>query len=94
MADGIPFVLVSGFLSTVVTVEAMKLGAVDVVEKPFEVDDLLRLLHSTGRCTPQSSGPAGLSGAQSDAMPPLRRPGSAAERWAMHVRKRANQMAI
>ena len=45
----IPFVLVSGFLSTAMTVEAMKLGAVDVVEKPFEVDDLLRLLHSSGR---------------------------------------------
>ena len=83
----IPFVLVSGFLSTAVTVEAMKLGAVDVVEKPFEVDDLLRLLHSSGRYTPQPSAPAGLSGGQSDAMPPLRRPGSAAERWAMHVLK-------
>lgn len=85
--ERIPFVLVSGFLSTAVTVEAMKLGAVDVVEKPFEVDDLLHLLHSDGRSPARPAQAGGLSEAQSDVTPPLRRPRSAAERWAMYVLK-------
>ena len=40
------FVLLSGFLTTAVTVEAMKPGAVDVVEKPVHMDDLVALVCS------------------------------------------------
>jgi hypothetical protein len=35
-----PFTLVSGFLTTRTTVEALRLGAADVLEKPIEVDDI------------------------------------------------------
>ena len=39
-ASAAPFILISGFLSTEITVDAMKLGAIDVVEKPISVDEL------------------------------------------------------
>ena len=35
-----PFVLMSAFLTTDIIVQAMRLGAVDVVDKPISVDDL------------------------------------------------------
>jgi FixJ family two-component response regulator len=40
----------SAFLTTQLTVEAMRLGAVDVVEKPISVDDLPRLILSAVKC--------------------------------------------
>ena len=89
-----PFVLVSGFLTTAITVEAMKLGAIDVVEKPLDVDDLVPLvcnaldnLHAMGpshlahRHERWSVAHHDVQG-RDDA-----RPGSAAERWALHVVK-------
>lgn len=39
-AAHLPFVLMSAFLTTEVIVEAMRLGAVDVVDKPLSIDDL------------------------------------------------------
>jgi DNA-binding NtrC family response regulator len=49
----VPFVLFSGFLTTDITVEAMRLGALDVLERPVSVDDLPRLLR-TGKMVRQS----------------------------------------
>jgi CheY-like chemotaxis protein len=55
-----PFILISGFLTTAVIVEAMRLGAVDVLEKPISVDDLPGLVASAvrlpARCTPDFHG--------------------------------------
>jgi len=45
----VPFVLISGFLTTDVTVEAMKLGALNVLDKPVSVDVLPRLLPVVSR---------------------------------------------
>ena len=91
-----PFVLVSGFLTTAITVEAMKLGAIDVMEKPVDIDDLVPIVcealdesgargHArAGRRLVQSADESrGLSPAVRDSV----RPGSAAERWALHVLK-------
>ena len=38
---GIPFVLISGFLSTDITVQALRLGAADVVDKPLRTGRVL-----------------------------------------------------
>ncbi len=38
----VPFILISGFLTTAETVEAMRLGARDVLEKPLDVDVLCK----------------------------------------------------
>lgn len=67
----VPFVLISGFLTTQVTVQAMRLGAFDVLEKPVDVDDLLNIVSSA------------LSAATR--RPAAEPPRSAAERWAAHV---------
>ena len=89
-----PFVLVSGFLTTAITVEAMKLGALDVIEKPVDIDDLVPLV-----CNVLGYAGAGdRTAAERTADPPGHdahlttqwdgmRPGSAAERWALHVLK-------
>lgn len=39
-----PFIVISGFLTTVATVEVMRLGAYDVIDKPVAVDDLCTAL--------------------------------------------------
>jgi CheY-like chemotaxis protein len=38
---GVPFILISGFLDTTVTVQAMRAGALDVVDKPLDPERLL-----------------------------------------------------
>jgi DNA-binding response OmpR family regulator len=90
------FVLVSGFLTTAITVEAMKLGAVDVMEKPVDIDDLVPVVcealgDSAARGhTRAVSRPVDSEGVHVTRTPAVRdtvRPGSAAERWAMHVLK-------
>lgn len=43
---GVPFVLVSGFADVPTTVEAMRLGAFSVIEKPVTFDDLAKVVHS------------------------------------------------
>jgi two-component system, LuxR family, response regulator FixJ len=40
-AGGLPVVIITGYGSTATAVEAMKLGAVDYVEKPFDLDALV-----------------------------------------------------
>ncbi len=90
-----PFVLISGFLTTAITVEAMKLGAIDVIEKPLDIDDLVPIVCNaledvrTGERTRAirahdrpDSGLVHESHVWHDM-----RPGSAAERWALHVLK-------
>ena len=95
-AEGLtwPFVLFSGFLTTAITVEAMKLGALDVIEKPVDIDDLVprvcKVLDDAsagdrtapGR-TPNRAGPDRYLTTHWGGV----RPGSAAERWALHVLK-------
>lgn len=44
--SGIPFVLVSGFLETPTTIQAMRQGAVDVLEKPVDLAALIRIIVS------------------------------------------------
>ena len=95
-AEGLtwPFVLVSGFLTTAITVEAMKLGALDVIEKPVDIDDLVprvcRVLDDVAagngaspERTPDRAGHERHLTTHWDGV----RPGSAAERWALHVLK-------
>ncbi len=86
------FVLLSGFLTTAVTVEAMKLGALDVIEKPVCMDDLVALVCSivTDNRPIAVRGRSGrVEGTgQATMISSCRvRPGCAAERWAMHVLK-------
>ena len=84
-----PFVLLSAFLTTSITVEAMKLGAANVLEKPVSVDELLSAVVSA------LTGSASLAGPRSRSRPsidvfrrlPSTAPRSAAERWAQHVAK-------
>jgi DNA-binding response OmpR family regulator len=76
----LPTILVSAFLDVATTVQAMRLGACDVLEKPIDVDELLQVVRdATSSASPH---------------PPVapgdrfsREPGSAAERWASHVVK-------
>jgi DNA-binding response OmpR family regulator len=82
-----PFVLVSAFLTTPVTVEAMKLGAANVVEKPISVGKLLSIVHSALDATQEVSRPAYALLTARESCRALRpfKPRSAAERWAHHV---------
>ena len=87
-----PFVLMSGFLTTAITVEAMKLGAIDVLEKPVDVDDLVPLVCTALDHAPPPDGPAVPSRIHERSTGATHgwdhvRPGSAAERWAWHVLK-------
>jgi CheY-like chemotaxis protein len=68
----IPFVLVSGFLTTPVTVEAMRLGAVDVLEKPVDIDHLIDTIDSA-------------LGVMRQPVAASKAPRTAAERWAAYV---------
>jgi CheY-like chemotaxis protein len=90
-----PFVLISAFLTTAITVDAMRLGALDVLEKPIWIDDLPDLLFSVLQQPSRSqirrsprdiSQPARLIPAARHARD-VKQPGSAAERWAMHAIK-------
>jgi len=90
----VPLILISGFLTTPVIVEAMKLGATDVLEKPIAVDALVEIARSAirrqgkfataivfrDRATPKTESSLGL---RITGVP--MRPRSAAERWALHV---------
>lgn len=85
-----PFVLLSAFLTTPVTVEAMKLGAANVVEKPISMEALLSTVISAlgaPPATPARPAPARMMSLESSGTAPGSRPGSAAERWAQHVAK-------
>jgi DNA-binding response OmpR family regulator len=53
-ADGVcpPFILFSAFLTTPVTVEAMRLGAIDVIDKQSDVDEVVRRVKTATRAEP------------------------------------------
>lgn len=82
-----PFILMGACLTIHVSVEAMKLGAFDVVEKPVAIDRLLRMV---GACVGEASGAERTAVSRRE---PIRSrsidgpPGSAAHRWALHVVK-------
>ena len=86
-ATGVRSILVSGFLTTRETVEAMRLGALDVMEKPVDVDDLchrvLSLLEAQSSSSDRSSeqAAASLSGSSGE----VAKGRSAAVRWARFV---------
>ena len=69
------FVLLSGIQTTSVTVDAMRLGAIDVIDKPVRVDSLVATVISA-KSVPRLV-PA----------PRAARPRSIPERWATHVLK-------
>jgi DNA-binding response OmpR family regulator len=75
----VPWLLMSGWMTTPVAVEAMKLGAVDVVDVPFDIE---RVVTSALGALSQRVA------AEWPRVPPaslLRSPRSAAERWACFV---------
>jgi DNA-binding response OmpR family regulator len=88
----VPFILISGWLKTEVTVEAMRLGASNVIDKPIAIEAFPAIVGSAlgGRFADHGLEPphrrsAAVRGPvlMSDGM----RPRSAAERWAGHVLK-------
>jgi len=86
------FAIFSGYLTIQTTVEAMKLGAVDVIEKPLTTEVLLALVEaalSDVHVVPSSTQSSRAARAMTAPAGPLllMRPRSAAERWALHVIK-------
>jgi DNA-binding response OmpR family regulator len=84
-----PFILMSAFLSTDTTVEAMRLGAFDVLEKPLDVDRMVTrvsaALERRGAVERElQPAPAPEPVQAAPALPP---PRTAAERWARYVLK-------
>lgn len=78
----LPFVLMTAFPTVELAVDAMRLGALDVLEKPLGIDDLV------ARVLPFVRGSvSGRVRVGSDAAAHViaRRPRSVAERWAAHV---------
>jgi len=81
-----PFIVISGFLTTVATVEAMRLGAYDVIDKPVAIDDLCTALAGaieTARASRTFAVRA--TTVNRDSSPAT--PHSSAERWASIVLK-------
>jgi len=80
------FVLISAFLSVETAVNAMKLGAFDVIEKPVDVETLVALVREALKPSDHRAAPA-------SANVPLRHrlaedhPRSVVERWARYVMK-------
>jgi len=89
----VPFVLLSGWLKTEVTVEAMRLGAANVIEKPITIEGLPGIVASALGCSFEHQGVEFAEPIADDAPTPgvllsdRLRPRSAAERWAVHVLK-------
>ena len=84
----VPFVLISGFLSTDITVEAMRLGASTVLEKPITLDvfrDAAVRVLGDPSVRPHSCSTVGSSTNEGVVVPGEFRPRSVAERWAFHV---------
>jgi len=84
----VPFVLMSAFLTTDVTVEAMKLGAVNVLDKPIWIDELRAMVSSClsdNAVSEFSTQHARLQHAV--AMARTARPASIPDRWALYVLK-------
>jgi len=86
---GLPFILISGYLNTSVIVEAMKAGAVDVIDKPLTPNRFLALIgRSAGN--PQTAGPStSVAESVQDCTAPVLvgQFGSVTSRWARMVLK-------
>lgn len=86
----VPFLLMSGFLTTDMTVAAMRLGAAHVLEKPVKIDQLEQVVLELLAKDEPSERVCGAN-RPNVGSPEVRRtstgpsPGSAAERWARHV---------
>ncbi len=85
----LPFILISGYVTIPVAVEAMQLGAVTVLEKPVDLDDVLvairRALHAHGArraARPPAHVDTSIAPGGDEAHSS---PSSTAERWAMLV---------
>jgi DNA-binding NtrC family response regulator len=77
-----PFVLMTAFSTVELAVDAMKLGALDVLEKPLGIDDLVaRILPLVRRPVRERTR----VGSDVAALATAARPRSGAERWAAHV---------
>jgi DNA-binding response OmpR family regulator len=72
---GFDFVIISGYLTTALTVDAMKLGAFNVVDKPLRTTTLIATVKSA---LAAHAGAPGHGASRA-------RPRSSPERWAMHV---------
>ncbi len=87
-----PFVIISAFLTIEKTVEAMKLGAANVIEKPMTIDGLRAAVFSLlgdaagGPARETSRWPV-FAPRREPLVSPAMRPRSAAERWAVYVAK-------
>ena len=55
---GVPFVLVSGYLNTPVVVEAMKSGAIDVIDKPLTASRFIPFIQSVMNTLSTNRSPA------------------------------------
>jgi len=80
-------VLMSAFLTIEICVEAMRLGAVDVLEKPIDVDHLLAVVR-TGLCRSVRTDTPPLESTAAMPLPHVdEHPRSSAHRWATYVLK-------
>lgn len=83
-----PFVLVSGFATVRLTVEAMRLGALDVLQKPFDSSALIAVIRNALQPV-RAADPR--IGDRSEAAPSRGDVGtSAADRWVANVLRAAN----
>jgi ActR/RegA family two-component response regulator len=89
--DHLRFILMSGFLTVPIAVEAMKLGAADVLEKPLTMEDLLEIASGLRWAPPErrstvvTRAPRSAPASEETSCHAMLRPGSVAERWAMFV---------
>jgi DNA-binding response OmpR family regulator len=87
-----PFVIISAYLTIETTVEAMKLGAANVIEKPMTIDGLRAAVFSlignaAGGPAPETSRRPVFAPHDESLISPEMKPRSAAERWAVYVAK-------
>jgi DNA-binding response OmpR family regulator len=78
-----PIILISGCISATAAVQAMKLGAIDVIEKPIDLDRFVEIAATALRST--APDPSALAWPADATM--LDHPSSAAARWASYVVK-------
>lgn len=90
--DSTKVIVLSGFVTVSSAVQAMKLGASDVLEKPYDADELLRVVNSVlGASDDRGHEPFNCSALLRTIGVPTARsaseglPGSVAERWARLV---------